>query len=63
MLNNTNKAKKTCYKFFAYMGLYGVPRARTRERNNDLFTLVLEREYTIIWNYQIISHLFSVSFS
>ena len=44
MLNNTNKAKKTCYKFFAYMGLYGVPRTRTRERNNDLFTLVLERE-------------------
>ena len=26
------------------MGLYGVPRARTRERNNDLFTPVLERE-------------------
>lgn len=26
------------------MGLYGVPRARTSKRDNDLFTLVLERE-------------------
>ena len=26
------------------MGLYGVPRARTSKRDNDLFTILYERE-------------------
>ena len=63
MITNTKKTKKTYYKFFAYMELYGAPRARTIKEEKDLFTSALrerEREYTIIWNYQIILALFSI---
>ena len=65
MITNTKKTKKTYYKFFAYMELYGAPRARTIKEEKDLFTSALrerEREYTIIWNYQIILALFSIFF-
>ena len=65
MITNTKKTKKTYYKFFAYMELYGAPRARTIKEEKDLFTSALrerEREYTIIWNYQIIVALFSIFF-
>ena len=65
MITNTKKTKKTYYKFFAYMELYGAPRARTIKDEKELFTSALrerEREYTIIWNYQIILALFSIFF-
>ena len=67
MITNTKKTKKTYYKFFAYTELYGAPRARTIKEEKDLFTSALrererEREYTIIWNYQIILALFSIFF-
>ena len=69
MITNTKKTKKTYYKFFAYMELYGAPRARTIKDEKELFTSALrerererEREYTIIWNYQIILTLFSIFF-
>ena len=46
------------------MRLYGAPRARKIKVKRDLFTPALrEREYTIIWNYQIILTLFSIFFS
>ena len=63
MITNAKKTKKTYYKFFADMELYGAPRARTIKEEKDLFTSALrEREYTIIWNYQIILALFSIFF-
>ena len=69
MITNTKKTKKTYYKFFAYMELYGAPRARTIKDEKELFTSALrerererEREYTIIWNYQIILALFPIFF-
>ena len=44
MITNTKKTKKTYYKFFAYMELYGAPRARTIKEEKDLFTSADERE-------------------
>ena len=41
MITNTKKTKKTYYKFFAYMELYGAPRARTIKEEKDLFTSAL----------------------
>ena len=49
MITNTKKTKKTYYKFFAYMELYGAPRARTIKEEKELFTSALrerEREST-----------------
>lgn len=52
MITNTKKTKKTYYKFFAYMELYGAPRARTIKEEKDLFTSALrERERERVHNY------------
>ena len=50
MITNTKKTKKTYYKFFAYMELYGAPRARTIKEEKDLFTSAL-RERERVHNY------------
>ena len=54
MITNTKKTKKTYYKFFAYMELYGAPRARTIKEEKDLFTSALreiESERERVHNY------------
>ena len=52
MITNTKKTKKTYYKFFAYMELYGAPRARTIKDEKELFTSALrERERERVHNY------------
>ena len=50
MITNTKKTKKTYYKFFAYMELYGAPRARTIKEEKELFTSAL-RERERVQNY------------
>ena len=67
MITNTKKTKKTYYKFFAYMELYGAPRARTIKEEKDLFTSALlererERERERVYKYlELPNYLLSFS--
>ena len=68
--NNTRKKTKgNQYNSFVYMGSHGAPRAHAYEERSGEVRPGLyerererEREYTIIWNYQIILTLFSIFF-
>ena len=66
--NNTRKKTKGNHNnSFVYMGSHGAPRAHAYEERSGevrpgLYEREREREYTIIWNYQIILALFSIFF-
>ena len=62
---DTKKRTKETRKVLCLQGLHGTPRARMREEKSGevrpgLYEREREREYKIIWNYQIICDIFSV---
>ena len=62
--NNTRKKTKgNHYNSFVYMGSHGAPRAHAYEERSGEVRPGLyerEREYKIIWNYQIICDIFFI---
>ena len=64
--NNTRKKTKgNQYNSFVYMGSHGAPRAHAYEERSGevrpgLYEREREREYKIIWDYQIICDIFFV---
>ena len=65
---DTKSEQRKLRKVLSLQGLHGTPRARMREEKSGeirpgLYEREREREYKIIWNYQIICNIFFVFFA